>query len=214
MDKIKQNEVEQMSNHYYSQKPDTAHDYEEWNFELKGKNFHFVTDSGVFSRDTVDYGSRVLIDAFEWEDLPEGPILDLGCGYGPIGLSIASASGREIEMVDVNERAVDLAKRNAQRNQVENVDIHVSYIYENMHHEEYAAILSNPPIRAGKQVVHEILTEAAPRLKTGGTLTIVIQKKQGAPSAQKKMLEAFGNAEIVKKDKGYYIIQSVKEDGL
>lgn len=201
-----------MSNHYYSQKPDTAHDFEEWYFELKGKQFHFVTDSGVFSRDTVDYGSRVLIDAFEWDELPEGAILDLGCGYGPIGLSLAYASGRLVEMVDVNERAVELAQRNATRNHIETVDIHTSYIYETLHHEKYAAILSNPPIRAGKQVVHEILTEAYPRLHMGGTLTIVIQKKQGAPSAQKKMEDTFGNATIIKKDKGYYIIQSVKEE--
>lgn len=201
-----------MSNHYYSEKPQTAHDFEEWDFELKGKNFHFVTDSGVFSRETVDYGSRVLIDAFDWEELPEGPILDLGCGYGPIGLSISFASERLVEMVDVNQRAVDLAQRNAQRNGIEKVEIHSSYIYETLNHESYAAILSNPPIRAGKQVVHEILTEAYPRLKVGGTLTIVIQKKQGAPSAQKKMKDTFGNAEIIKKDKGYYIIQSVKEE--
>ncbi|MGX7196329.1 class I SAM-dependent methyltransferase [Enterococcus olivae] len=201
-----------MSNHYYSEKPQTAHDFEEWDFELKGKNFHFVTDSGVFSRETVDYGSRVLIDAFDWEELPEGPILDLGCGYGPIGLSISFASERLVEMVDVNQRAVDLAQRNAQRNGIEKIEIHSSYIYETLNHESYAAILSNPPIRAGKQVVHEILTEAYPRLKVGGTLTIVIQKKQGAPSAQKKMKDTFGNAEIIKKDKGYYIIQSVKEE--
>ncbi|KAF1304351.1 class I SAM-dependent methyltransferase [Candidatus Enterococcus willemsii] len=200
-----------MSNHYYSQKPDTAHDFEEWSFELKGKTFRFVTDSGVFSRDTVDYGSRVLIDAFTWEELPEGTILDLGCGYGPIGLSIAYASGRQVEMVDVNERALDLAQRNAQRNQIDTVDIHASYIYDNLNQTQYAAIISNPPIRAGKQVVHQILTDSYPLLKTGGTLTIVIQKKQGAPSAQKKMQETFGNAEIIKKDKGYYIIQSVKE---
>ncbi|MCD5002279.1 class I SAM-dependent methyltransferase [Enterococcus saccharolyticus] len=200
-----------MSNHYYSQKPDTAHDFEEWSFELKGKTFHFVTDSGVFSRDTVDYGSRVLIDAFTWEELPEGTILDLGCGYGPIGLSIAYASGRQVEMVDVNERALDLAQRNAQRNQIDTVDIHASYIYDSLNQTQYAAIISNPPIRAGKQVVHQILTDSYPLLKTGGTLTIVIQKKQGAPSAQKKMQETFGNAEIIKKDKGYYIIQSVKE---
>ena len=199
-----------MSNHYYSEKPTTAHDYEEWSFELRGKNFQFVTDSGVFSRDTVDYGSRVLIDAFEWDELPAGPILDLGCGYGPMGMAIAYASERLVEMVDVNERAVDLAQRNAQRNHISNVDIHTSYIYETLHHQEYAAIISNPPIRAGKEVVHEILTGSYERLANGGTLTIVIQKKQGAPSAQKKMNETFGNAEIIKKDKGYYIIQSTK----
>ena len=201
-----------MTNHYYSEKPDTAHDFEQWTFELKGKIFRFVTDSGVFSRETVDYGSRVLIDAFDWEELPnEGKILDVGCGYGPIGLAIAFASQRMVEMVDINSRAVALAQGNAKRNQIENVEIHQSNIYEDVQEESYAAIVSNPPIRAGKKVVHEILTEAYPRLKTGGTLTIVIQKKQGAPSAQKKMLETFGNAEIITKDKGYYIIKSVKE---
>ena len=201
-----------MTNHYYSEIPDTAHDFEEWPFELKGKIFRFVTDSGVFSRETVDYGSRVLIEAFDWEELPsEGKILDVGCGYGPIGLAIAFASQRMVEMVDINSRAVELAQGNAKRNQIKNVEIHQSNIYEDVQEEGYAAIVSNPPIRAGKKVVHEILTEAYPRLKTGGTLTIVIQKKQGAPSAQKKMLETFGNAEIITKDKGYYIIKSVKE---
>jgi len=79
-----------MSNHYYTENPDTAHDFEQWSFELRGKKFHFVTDSGVFSRDTVDYGSRVLIDAFEWGELPEGSLLDVGCGYGPVGLALAT----------------------------------------------------------------------------------------------------------------------------
>ena len=201
-----------MTNHYYSEHPETAHEFDEWAFELRGKIFQFVTDSGVFSRETVDYGSRVLIDAFDWAQLPEGKILDVGCGYGPIGLSLAYASERFVEMVDINARAVDLAQGNAKRNRIKNVAIYQSNIYEEVTETDYAAIVSNPPIRAGKKVVHEILTGAYPRLRTGGTLTIVIQKKQGAPSAQKKMQETFGNAEIVIKDKGYYIIRSVKED--
>ena len=201
-----------MTNHYYSQEPTTEHDFEQWSFELKGKNFQFVTDSGVFSRETVDFGSRVLIDTFNWEELPaDGKILDVGCVYGPIGLAIAFASQRFVEMVDINSRAVELAQGNANRNGIEQVDIHQSNIYEAVHEETYAAIVSNPPIRAGKKVVHEILTEAYPRLKSGVTLTIVIKKKQGAPSAKSKMAETFGNAEIVHKEKGYYIIKSIKE---
>ncbi|MBL1225708.1 class I SAM-dependent methyltransferase [Enterococcus sp. BWR-S5] len=200
-----------MTNHYYTENPDTAHDIEQWSFELVGKNFHFTTDSGVFSRNGVDYGSRVLIDAFDWQHLPEGRILDVGCGYGPIGLSLAYTSGRTVEMIDVNQRAVALAEGNAKKNQIENIDIHPSNIYETLHETHYAAIVSNPPIRAGKKVVHEILIEAEPLLVVGGTLTVVIQKKQGAPSAQKRMKEVFGNVEIVTKDKGYYILRSVKE---
>lgn len=200
-----------MANHYYTENPDLAHDLEQWSFELRGKKFQFLTDSGVFSRNTVDFGSRVLIDAFEWEELPEGRLLDVGCGYGPIGLTLAAISGRTVEMIDVNQRAVALAQENAQKNQIENVDIHASNIYADIHETQYAAILSNPPIRAGKKVVHEILSEAYPLLVVGGTLTVVVQKKQGAPSAEKKMAEVFGNVEIVTKDKGYYILKSVKE---
>lgn len=201
-----------MSNHYYSENPETAHDLEQWSFELMGKNFHFVTDSGVFSRQTVDYGSRVLIEQFDNTDLPEGSILDVGCGYGPIGLALAYGTGRKVEMIDVNNRAVALAQDNAKRNGLgEQTDIHQSNIYEELHQDTYAAIVTNPPIRAGKKVVHQILADAESLLKTGGTLTAVIQKKQGAPSAKKKMEETFGNAEIVSKDKGYYILRSVKE---
>lgn len=201
-----------MSNHYYSENPETAHDLEQWSFELMGKNFHFVTDSGVFSRQTVDYGSRVLIEQFDTTDLPEGSILDVGCGYGPIGLALAYGTGRKVEMIDVNNRAVALAQDNAKRNGLgEQTDIHQSNIYEELHQDTYAAIVTNPPIRAGKKVVHQILADAESLLKTGGTLTAVIQKKQGAPSAKKKMEETFGNAEIVSKDKGYYILRSVKE---
>ncbi|EOH98350.1 16S rRNA (-N2)-methyltransferase [Enterococcus haemoperoxidus ATCC BAA-382] len=200
-----------MNNHYYTENPDLAHDLEQWSFELRGKKFQFLTDSGVFSRNTVDFGSRVLIDAFEWENLPEGKLLDVGCGYGPIGLALASFSGRTVEMIDVNQRAVALAQENAKKNHVENVDIHTSNIYADTHEQQYAAIISNPPIRAGKKVVHEILSEAYPRLLVDGTLTVVIQKKQGAPSAEKKMTEVFGNVEIVTKEKGYYILKSVKE---
>ncbi|GMA48014.1 class I SAM-dependent methyltransferase [Tetragenococcus muriaticus] len=199
-----------MTNHYYQTNPTSSHENLKWSFELFDKTFQFMTDSGVFSKNTVDYGSRVLIQTFSWQSLPEGNILEVGCGYGPIGLAIAYASGRQIEMTDVNERAVDLAKQNAMQNQIKNVDIHLSDVYDSVQKKNYAAILSNPPIRAGKRVVHQIIEEGYQYLQKTGTLTIVIQKKQGAPSAQKKMTEVFGNAAIVKKDKGYYILQSEK----
>lgn len=192
-----------MTNHYYSQEPTTEHDFEQWSFELKGKNFQFVTDSGVFSRETVDFGSRVLIDTFNWEELPaDGKILDVGCGYGPIGLAIAFASQRFVEMVDINSRAVELAQGNANRNGIKQVDIHQSNIYEAVHEETYAAIVSNPPIRTGKKVVHEILTEAYPRLKSGGTLTIVIQKNKGLLVRKAKWQRPLGMLKSSIKRKG------------
>ena len=199
-----------MSDHYYSTNPSAKSEEETWSFRLRNKAFHFTTDTGVFSKNAVDFGSRLLIESFEAPDAP-GNILDVGCGYGPIGLSLAHAyPDRTVEMVDVNERALALAKRNAKANQITNVSIHESSIYDSVDG-TFAAIVTNPPIRAGKQTVHQILAEAYDYLTEKGTLTAVIQKKQGAPSAQKKMEEVFGNAEVIARDKGYWIIQSIKE---
>lgn len=199
-----------MSAHYYTNKPETAHDRKTWTYPLLGKTYQFITDSNVFSRDTVDFGSRVLIDAFFDEDLPEGAILDVGCGYGPIGLSLADSTNRLVHMVDVNERAMELAKENAALNHVENIQVYESSVYDSVEKNDFAAIVSNPPIRAGKKVVHGIIEGAKEHLQPNGTLTIVIQKKQGAPSAKKKMEEVFGQVETVTSSKGYYIFKSYR----
>ena len=199
-----------MSAHYYTNKPETAHDRKTWTYPLLGKTYQFVTDSNVFSRDTVDFGSRVLIEAFSDEDIPRGEILDVGCGYGPIGLSLAHSTKRFVHMVDVNERAMELAKENASLNKIENIEVYESSVYENVTKKDFAAVVSNPPIRAGKKIVHSIIEGAKEHLQRKGTLTIVIQKKQGAPSAKKKMEEVFGQVEVVTSSKGYYIFKSYK----
>ncbi|WP_137601252.1 class I SAM-dependent methyltransferase [Paucilactobacillus nenjiangensis] len=199
-----------MNNHYYTQNPDVIHQERTWNFELRGHNFKFTTDNGVFSKQSVDYGSRVLIDSFDTADLPAGKILDLGCGYGPIGLSLAHAyPERTVDMVDVNELALELARANATANEIKNISINSSNAYENVT-DQYASIVSNPPVRAGKSVVDDFITEAKEHLIDDGTLWIVLQKKQGAPSAKKLMTSVFGHCEVVKRDKGYYILKSVK----
>ncbi len=200
-----------MTDHYFTNQPDAPHDRKEWQFELLGKQFRFTTDRNVFSKQTVDFGSRVLIDTFDDTALPAGAILDVGCGYGPIGLALAYSTKRQVEMVDINQRAVALAQENAEKNGISHVLIHTSDIYKEVHGTAFAAIVSNPPIRAGKQVVHDIIAGAYPLLQTAGTLTLVVQKKQGAPSAKKKMAEVFGNAEVVRKEKGYYILVSRKD---
>ena len=201
-----------MSDHYFTNKPQTASETAAWTYTLRGKEFKFVTDAGVFSKKTVDFGSRLLVETIDFSELISGDILDVGCGYGPIGLALAKEDAeRKVEMVDVNERALGLAKQNASNNRLANVLIHPSDIYESVEGKDFAAIVSNPPIRAGKKVVHGILTGAFDLLKEGGTLTIVIQKKQGAPSAKAKMEETFGNTEVIAKDKGYWIIQSLKK---
>ena len=201
-----------MSNHYYTKNPETESKEASWTFPLRGREFRFISDSGVFSKRTVDFGSHLLIESFRLNEEVAGDILDVGCGYGPMGLALAHAyPARLVEMVDVNERAMSLARRNAEANNIRNVKVYESNTYDQVPQErQFAAIVSNPPIRAGKQVVHCILSEAHTHLLLGGTLTVVIQKKQGAPSAQQKMLDIFGNVAVIARDKGYWIIQSVK----
>lgn len=178
---------------------------------LKGFNMSFTSDNGVFSKNTVDFGSKLLIESFELET-KTGKILDVGCGYGPMGLTIAKAfPDSQMEMVDVNLRALELAKENAEINKTTNTHIYESSVYNNVTANDYQAIISNPPIRAGKKVVHAILAGAYDRLRETGELWIVIQKKQGGPSTEKKMEEVFGNVETMARDKGYFIFRSVKK---
>lgn len=192
---------------YYAENPDAAHDIHELRVDLLGEKMTFLTDAGVFSKKMVDFGSQLLLKCLE---VNQGEtVLDVGCGYGPLGLSLAKAYGVQATMVDINNRALDLARQNAERNKVE-ATIFQSNIYEQVEG-TFDHVISNPPIRAGKQVVHEIIEKSKDFLGIGGDLTIVIQKKQGAPSAKSKMEDVFGNCEIVKKDKGYYILRSVKE---
>ena len=196
-----------MSKMYYAENPDAAHDIHELRVDLLGEKMTFLTDAGVFSKKMVDFGSQLLLKCLE---VNQGEtVLDVGCGYGPLGLSLAKAYGVQATMVDINNRALDLARQNAERNKVE-ATIFQSNIYEQVEG-TFDHVISNPPIRAGKQVVHEIIEKSKDFLITDGDLTIVIQKKQGAPSAKSKMEDVFGNCEIVKKDKGYYILRSVKE---
>ncbi|MBO1515369.1 class I SAM-dependent methyltransferase [Metabacillus bambusae] len=199
-----------MNNHYYSQKPTVQSNRKTWEFTLKGHLFTFQSDRGVFSKNEVDFGSRLLIEAFALPDI-EGDILDVGCGYGPVGLSIAKHYNRHVDLIDINERAIELAIDNAALNSVENVTIFQSDLFQKIKEDrKYMAILTNPPIRAGKKVVHSIFEESFKRLVEDGELWIVIQKKQGAPSAIDKLEEMFREVEVVEKKKGYYIIKAKK----
>lgn len=173
----------------------------------------FQSDAGVFSKSGVDFGSKLLIDTME---IPEGDrVLDVGCGYGPIGLSAAILSGPSgsVTMVDLNERALELCRENAKLNGVSNVRILKSDALEEVLDERFGSILTNPPIRAGKATVHRIFEQAYGCLQPGGSLWVVIQKKQGSPSAYAKLEELFGEDQVeeVTKDKGYRIFRAMKK---
>ena len=199
-----------MSEHYYSNKPQTESKPRQWKFTLRGHTFTFETDAGVFSKSEVDFGSRVLIDTFEMPEV-EGDVLDVGCGYGPIGLSIAKANPeRFVHMMDINTRAIALAEKNAQVNGVQNVRIFESDGLASIGDIKAAAILTNPPIRAGKETIFRFYDESYEKLVEGGELWVVIQKKQGAPSTVSHLEELFSEVDVVEKKKGYWIIRAKK----
>lgn len=199
-----------MSQHYYSKNPQTTSKPREWAYTLRGEKIQFQTDTGVFSKNEVDFGSRLLIEAFE-ESSVEGPVLDVGCGYGPIGIAIAKSFPlKKVHMVDVNTRAIELAEKNALKNDVENVEIYESDGLSSVEEEGFSAILTNPPIRAGKDTVFRFYEEACGKIAPGGSLWVVIQKKQGAPSTQEKLEALFGNCRVADKKKGYFIFEARK----
>ncbi len=199
-----------MSEHYYTKDPKVKSDPKEWTATIRSVALRFKTDAGVFSKGEVDFGSRLLAEAFV-QPKSEGAILDIGCGYGPLGLSIAASfPERKLHMVDVNERALMLASYNAQQNGIENVEIYSSDALSGVTEDGFAAILTNPPIRAGKETVFEFYEGALSKLKSRGELWVVIQKKQGAPSTIDRLMEIFGNVETVVKKKGYFILKAEK----
>lgn len=198
-----------MTNHYYTNRPDTPHDIQRFTFDLRGFALQFTTDSGVFSRDRIDFGSVLLIETMQFQE--HAKILDVGCGYGPIGLTAAKlASQGKVTMIDVNERAVALARENAELNHIRNVELLVSDVYEAVKNRKFDCILTNPPIRAGKEIVHRIFREGYELLENNGEMWVVIQKKQGAPSALKKLEEIYQEVEEVERSKGYFIFRAKK----
>lgn len=193
--------------HYFTDNSDTISQPTQFIYNYRKYNFLFTSDHGVFSKNMIDYGSRILLDGFFKNE--EKSLLDVGCGYGTFGICLKKVYPElKVDMVDINDRALSLAKLNAKNNNVD-VSVYKSSVYENVH-ESYDIIVSNPPVRAGKEIVTAILTGAYEHLNQNGSLWIILQKKQGAPSAKKKMSEVFGQCEVIKRDKGYYLLRSIK----
>ena len=164
--------------------------------------FEFISDNGVFSKNKIDFGSITLIDAYLKNKKDIKSFLDVGCGYGFISIVLAKELNISGTGVDVNERALMLAKENASNNRV-NVSFIKSNIYENID-ESFDLIITNPPIRAGKKIVLEILNEAKNHLNRGGELWAVIRKDQGVKSIIKCLNESY-QVEIKEKNKGFYV---------
>jgi 16S rRNA (guanine1207-N2)-methyltransferase len=196
-----------MTEHYFTGKPASKSDARVIECALRGRAFSFETDAGVFSKARVDPGSALLIEA-----APEvfGRALDLGCGWGAVGVSLAKAfPGARFVLADVNERAVALARANIERNGVLSAQAVVSDGLAAVDG-AFDAVYTNPPIRAGKQLIYRLFAEAHARLTGGGCLYVVIRKQQGAPSALAYLRGLFSSAEIVRRGMGYHVIRAVK----
>ena len=170
--------------------------------EIDGKLYTFKTDNNVFSKKGLDFGTRTLLESIDIENI-SGDVLDFGCGYGPIGIYIKSNTEANVDMIDVNLRALNLAKTNASINKVD-VNIFESDIYSNVE-KKYDYIITNPPIRVGKKILYEILIKAKEYLKEEGHLIFVINKDQGAKSTMKDM-EEYYSVNLLEKNKGFYVI--------
>lgn len=198
-----------MADHYYTVNPNSAHD--EWQIKATvfGNELSFTTDAGVFSRDGLDKGTEIMLNA-----LPplSGRILDLGCGWGAVGVSLGKKyPDIEILMTDINQRAADLSKRNLAANGVKNAQVVQGDGYENVTG-TFDAVITNPPIRAGKAVIYGMFADALKFLKPGGSLFIVIRKQQGAPSAVKYLQTLYSEVETIDRGAGFHVIQAVKGD--
>jgi 16S rRNA (guanine1207-N2)-methyltransferase len=199
-----------MSDQYYSAQPTSDHSFGELEIDLRGVQLKILTDAGVFSKNRLDTGTKILIKALPLS-LDLHNIFDLGCGYGPIGLVIAKLlPGATIYMSDVNERAVDLAIKNAKQNVIPNVVIKTGEGFSPFSGQKFDFIVTNPPIRAGKQIIYPLIDEAYQALQTKGWLAAVIMTKQGAKSMEQKMKEVFGNVSEWEKESGYRVVASQK----
>ena len=170
-----------------------------------GKKFTFLTDNGVFSKDGLDFGSRLLLESIPLEEVG-GKILDVGCGYGVFGIILNKVTGASIDMVDVNRRAIHLSNRNILENKCSDINVFESNAYESVN-SKYSSIVTNPPIRAGKNVVYDIVMNAKDYLEDNGNLFLVIRKEQGAKSLLVDLKKVYSKVDILKKRKGFYIIK-------
>lgn len=197
-----------MANQYFENNEKLSSEIREISYYFKGVKISFFADNGVFSKSGIDFGSNLLLKTISLDCAKN--ILDVGCGYGTIGVTLAKInSDVNVTMVDVNLRAIGLCKLAIEKNGLTNALVFESNVYENVV-EKYDVIVSNPPIRAGKSVVHNIILGAYDHLVEGGSMWCVIQKKQGADSAKKALKELYKSVEVVEKDKGYEIIKATK----
>ena len=178
-------------------------------YSINSHSFELNSDLGVFSKNELDPGSELLIKTAIKNNI-KGDLLDVGCGYGPIGITLSCLCEiSKVDFIDVNRRALNLTMENAKKYCKNSYNVFESNGFENVK-DLYDFILINPPIRAGKEVIFRMFEDSIKHLKNDGNLMIVIRKDQGAPSAKTKLLSIFGNCETLDREKGYHILKCHK----
>lgn len=193
------------SEHYYTQSPTSDFNTYDITYNVGKHSIGLKTADGVFCKHSVDYGSNLLVETVAKENILTS-LLDIGCGYGVVGISLGKIFDCAVTMCDINERALELAKSNAKGMDAKVIK---SDGFENVEG-VFDAIVTNPPIRAGKAVYYKWFDKSIDYLSDGGRFYCVIQKKQGAPSTIKHLEDVYGNCDVIAKDKGYFIIKCVK----
>lgn len=193
--------------HYHVRQPRSEPKLGMLRTSLRGHFFEFYTSSSVFSRTRVDLGTRLLVEKMV---LPQsGRVLDLGCGYGPVGVAAATLNPKlHVVMVDVNKRAVHLAKKNAEHNEATNVEVRHGFLYEPVIESKFKAIYSNPPVSAGMHIVLAIVKGAPEHLEENGLFQLVVPSKIGRRRLPVELDQIFGNVEVLARKSGYRILFS------
>ena len=195
--------------HYFKNDPKLTSEERVYNVDLFGHNFKFVSDKGVFSKNHLDVGSYALISHLDIPDTTK-TLLDVGSGIGVIGIILKKVYPNiDVTQIDINQRALDLNIKNNQLNNVE-TNVFVSDLFSNVN-ETFDMIVSNPPIRTGKETIYKLYQDAYKHLNKKGTLWIVVRKDQGAQSTIKYLNTMFDTVDIVKRHKGFYVIKSLKQ---
>lgn len=193
-------------NHYWINENSIKSEIKEINYKLFDYNFTFFTDNGVFSKNKIDFGSELLLKSYLNVNNEKKEILDVGCGYGTIGIIIGKITNSKVDMIDVNERSIHLTKMNIKKNKI-NGETFISDAYQKINN-KYDIIITNPPIRTGNKKVLEILMGAKNHLNKKGELWFVIRKNQGALTIKEKLSKDY-IIEIIQKEKGYYIFKAI-----